>query len=164
MAYTAPTTHVAGETLPAADWNVLCANDVTFSPIAGAWTTFTPVNPGGWAGTFTYPYAKYMQVGKTVAFVIYGLWSGAGGGTGMNINYPVVAASTYSSASLSAKLLDSGIANYVANVTAGTTTYFSVDYIVTSAGAATTGALNNTSPFTWGTNDLFYVGGVYEAA
>lgn len=30
MAYTTPTTHVAGETLPAADWNVLVGNDVSF--------------------------------------------------------------------------------------------------------------------------------------
>jgi hypothetical protein len=164
MAYVTPGTVAAGDVATAAAWNVLVGNDVAFSPIAGAWTTFTPTLVPGWAATFTFPYAKYMQVGKTVAFMIHGVWSAVGAGSGLQINYPVTAASIYSAAGLSAKLLDGGVANYAANVAYGSTAYFSVDFIVTSAASATSGALSNSAPFTWGANDLFYVGGVYEAA
>jgi len=44
MAYTTPTTHVAGETLPAADWNVLCNNDIAFRNSTGVVPATASVN------------------------------------------------------------------------------------------------------------------------
>ena len=54
MAYTTPTTHVAGETLPAADYNVivndviaLAAGPVSHTSAAYAWNSWNPTNITG---------------------------------------------------------------------------------------------------------------------
>ncbi len=151
--------------LTAAFWNTnVRDNSLELAPFFSTWTSFTPNNPGGWAATFTWSYAKYLKVGKSVTFGIYGVWASAGGGTGMNIGYPVTAANSAAAASLRGYILDSGTAEIGAQVTAGTTTYFSLSSLRTDGTFAKSEGINNTSPMTWAAGDSIWVGGTYEAA
>ena len=153
----------AGDVATAAAWNVLVGNDVATAPFFSAWTTFVPVTTG-WAATFTYPYAKYCQVGKFVAFAINGQWSAAGASSGLNIAFPVTAANSAAGASLRCYILDSGTANILAQVTVASTTQFSITAINTAGTYGVSVGIDNTNPMTWAANDSFWVGGVYEAA
>jgi hypothetical protein len=92
MAYTTPTTHVAGETLPAADWNVVVNDVIATAPFFSAWTDYTPTWTQGVTVANTKTYARYMSVGKMCWVSLRLAATGAGtGGAQISISLPVTA-------------------------------------------------------------------------
>ena len=174
MAYTTPTTHVAGETLPAADYNVI-VNDVIDheSRIAAgeaAWTSWTPAfGTGGWAtsggsASFT---GKYLKIGKHVSFwarIIMG--SSITGGSALNLTLPATASAVGALANIVVMDRDFGANWYPLFVAPGDSTTSQIN--VWAMNAASTyviqAAVTGTVPQTWAQNDEITYGGVYEAA
>ena len=163
MAYTTPTTHVAGETLPAADWNVLCANDVAFSPLAGAWTSFTPTLSNIVAGNGVHA-SRYMQVGRMVSVFFkftFGTTTTISGPPVFSL--PVAASGNVFNVS-QCMFLDFGSNRYIGMCELDSVTNVVCHGVLTSGTYATQSTPNATVPFTWTTNDSVTVGLVYESA
>ncbi len=85
VAWTAPRTWVAGETVTAAMLNAQLRDN--FKAITDPWTTYTPTISNGWTlgdGTIT---GSYIQIGNTVHFRIE--WA-VGSGTKHATNGPIL--------------------------------------------------------------------------
>ena len=179
MAYTAPTTVVAGQTYSAAAHNVI-VNDVIdhesrlssaeslIAPFSSAWQAWTPNKTGsGWAATFTFSNSKYLQVGKMVMFTTTATFTGTGAGAGFEISLPVTAADAVTpSIGMQVMMLDVGTAWVIGRSTPNSTTYASVVSITANGAYGFTEGLTNTTPFTWSAAnaDKIYISGFYEAA
>jgi hypothetical protein len=126
----------------------------------GAWVTWTPTWSGLTVGASTIV-ARYLQVGKTVHFMLKVTLSGATVGTPQvtftlpvapNTNHPVICPATFA---------DFGNSLYSGNALLYTGSQVYLAYINAS------GILTNISasaPIAWGNTDIWSVVGSYEAA
>ena len=150
----------AGDVATAAAWNVLVANDVTFSPIAAAWTTWTPSRSGITIGNGV-EQARYMLVGKTCA-ISYRLTLGSTSSVSGDIQISLPFAQqtvNYPFGSFGG----TGGVDYPVDITlANTTMYFRA--INVSATYATTTNCSATIPFTWATGHSIQAAFVYETS
>ena len=96
MAWTAPSTWVAGAVLEAAELNEQVRDNMdVLAPFSAAWASWTPTltQPGAIAKTVNY--AKYMQVGKLVIANFYVSVTGTGTlANAVSLGVPTTAAST----------------------------------------------------------------------
>lgn len=130
-----------------------------------AWTTWVPVFTNLSGGTLNY--ALYTQIGKTVHFRLQYTLASAGVAGAVSFTSPTTISSSYGTAPFSALGIasfgDSGTAQYEGWAIFASTTSIQVR----SESNATNGqavAISSTSPFTWGSTDVLYAQGAYEAA
>ena len=164
MAWTTPGTAVAGDVLTAAFWNSNVRDNLAeLANLADGttWETWTPASRTGLTvgnGTET---ARYVRVGRLVAISYLFTFGSTSAITGdVNINLPFNNARTHPFACL---LTDSGTLDYwgaclVANNNLAIRACNSAGTYLSQA------ALSSTIPFTWGTNDVIAIAGVYETA
>ena len=129
-----------------------------------AWQTYAPVLGGGWANGNGVWAARYAQIGKIVhvaAFFTIGTTTTKG--TTMTISLPVTASNSARQTNGAAYCVIAGntyplimINSSTGNVQIGTS--------VASATYTTFNAITATTPATWATSDVVYVGLTYEAA
>lgn len=158
--WTAPRTFVDGEVETAAIFNTHVRDN--FLAIGQAWTSYTPTwtgstNPAIGNGTIA---GAYLSAGKlTIARFKITMGSTTTYGTGgWIISLPVTANSAVVESVVGGSACyDVGVNRYARNIYCVTTT--TVQFI-SEAGTFVT----PTSPFTWGTGDIFSGQFVYEAA
>lgn len=135
----------------------------------GYWQNWNPTLSAITVGNGTF-IARYVQIGKTVHFrVMFILGSTSAVGTSPVFTAPVPAVGGHAVGAEGtdigfAKMLDAGIGNYK-----GTTTIDAANQIgpqVMNSASTFTSAVgvSATAPFTWGTGDVMYLVGTYEAA
>jgi hypothetical protein len=126
------------------------------------WTTWTPTYNDITIGNATVV-ARYVKLGKTVHFSIsitFGSTTSITGGS-PSFNLPVAAKSA--NLFLNGNGLDAGIANYwvAGQSDAGSTrVYWKVYNVAGTYGSP--GNASSTTPFTWGTGDVYTLFGTYE--
>lgn len=163
MAWTSPRTWAPGEDLTAANFNTHVRDNL--KAIGDAWTAYTPTLT--WtSSSFTFTRSgRYMQAGKLVHFWAKAVISGGtyGSGTGApTLSLPVTAYTLDGLyGSIGGFYLDSGTNYYRINAGGASTTTVSMPYPGTN-GVNT--SPTSTVPFTWTTNDGFFIAGTYEAA
>jgi hypothetical protein len=132
---------------------------------AGAWTTWSPSVSGFTLGNGT-QVARYCQIGKTV-FIEYSFTMGS---TSTFTGLPVISLPVNYKGSLvfapigSAEFEDRDIALYWGRAVIQSSSNNLLVYLdKTDATYDRDGYPTSTVPFTWGTNDRFFVCGTYEA-
>jgi hypothetical protein len=130
---------------------------------AGDWLTWTPTINNLTIGNGTIS-ARYQQISKTLFFSIKVTFGSTTVITG-SPNIVMNPGSSVSDAVFSVNILDAGTARYAAQgiMNAGGTNLF-LDLIDTTSSRALLTAFSATSPFTWGSGDVFTVSGSYEVA
>lgn len=162
MAWTSPSTWVAGAVLTAAQLNQQVRDN--FKAIGDPWTAYTPT----WAGSTANPTlgngtiaGRYIQVGKLVIYSIqltFGSTTTIGSGT-YTFTLPVAARSAsprlpigdvacFDASTLTARLGDCD------TFSATTVAAFTNDNV----------RVTHAAPFTWATGDTIGIQGMYEAA
>jgi hypothetical protein len=160
MAYVTPGTVAAGDVATAAAWNVLVANDVTFSPIAGAWTAWTPSRSGVTIGNGV-EVARYMLVGKTCAInyrLTLGTTSSVSGDIQISLPFGEKTV-LYPFGSFSGP----SNVDVASNITVVSTTMYLRAINVSGTYASTTNC-SATIPFTWATGNTIQAAFVYETS
>jgi hypothetical protein len=166
MAFTTPGTAVAGEVLTAAFWNEQVRDQFDeLAPFFSAWTDYTPTISNVTQGNGTLV-ARYLRVGDRIIFYVkftFGSTSAIAGSNPIGISLPVTMRETFAG-SFTGALIDAGTNFYLPIVTASSTT--SVNMYVAGTAGEGIGSLNftTTRPFTWTTNDIISLAGIYEAA
>ena len=131
--------------------------------VSGAWTSWTPTFTGVTLGNGT-TVAKYKQLGKTViGYAAFKLGSTSAITGTIKTTFPVAATTIFSGCvKYTGMFLDDSVGYFMAfPVVEGTTI---VPFASTSSGTYVGYAnTSSTVPFTWVTNDAFYVSFVYEA-
>ena len=132
----------------------------TAGQLGGAWQSFTPVvSSGTHTGTKV---GRYIQVGKTVDFIITLTWASGDNYAGLGVDLPVTAQTNVNGAQFEVTYYDALVA-YPGSVLAGTT-----NLTLTARRASQTYvdsvALSTTVPFTWAATDTIQISGRYEAA
>lgn len=166
MAWTTPTTWVAGLALTATQLNQQLRDNL--KAIGDPWTAYTPQ----WTSTATAPTlgngvitGGYMQAGKLVHFwakVTMGTTTTYGTGA-YRLSLPVSIASTYP-ARFTTAMFDASAAFHFQGMTysvSGTTAPIGVDNGATDGHI---GAVGPAVPFTFATGDTIEIIGTYEAA
>jgi hypothetical protein len=135
------------------------------------WESWTPSYANLTIGNGTVK-AFFKRIGKTVHFRwVFQLGSTSVVGSGPTITLPIPAiADSYDAGAVQesanighCKLLDSGTANYFANLALTTTGTVFSPQVIGSAGTYTNVAgISATVPFTWGTGDAMFCVGTYE--
>lgn len=165
MAWTAPATWTAGQVLTAAQLNTQVRDNlVEFAPLFTSWTTYTPTIGNVTQGNGTLV-AKAAKVGRMVHFYVsftLGTTSSIAAAA-VTVTLPYTAA-VVGSGLLWGQMTDTGTQNYPMFPIWASTTSLTLA-AQNAAGTYTVAAGMATSvPFTWGSTDVFNVGGIYEAA
>jgi hypothetical protein len=133
---------------------------------AGAYTTYTPTSAGGWTlgnGTAT---GRYIQIGKMVHFtatITLGTTSVIAGA--VFIDFPVTAQTANNNQPIgNSRCLDSGVQAFDGQIAQNSGTNFIVTLTNNFTSYSQEGVYTATIPFTWGTGDIIWVCGTYEAA
>jgi hypothetical protein len=164
MAFTDPTNVTVGSVLTAIRYN----EDVVgnWNMFGAAWTNYTPtfVNLTQGDGTL---FAKQLTVGKVVMFYVsftFGSTSSMGGSV-LSVTLPT-AASRLGAGVLWGEFLDAGVNGFPMMPSWSSTTVIRPAAINAAGTYASRTGVSTNVPFgtAWGTDDAFYVGGVYEAA
>lgn len=142
------------------------ANDL--NGLAGAWNSYTPTLGGFTKGNGS-TVGKYLQFGKLVIFRAYFSFgsTSAAASAPLDLGLPVTAASATGDTLIEgqASLFDySASIGYEghAQITAtGVVSLYRLEVIGSNLAQS---YLSTTAPFTWATNDLAFVSGIYEAA
>lgn len=162
MPWTTPGTATAGDVLTAAFWNTQVRdNMIELAPFSAAWTSYTPTFSGVTVGNGTNSSA-YVKVGKLVCFrasFTLGSTSAVTGQLGVTLPFT---ARVDNAGVFSGYFLDSGSGWSLPFLVTGTTT-ITLYASLASGTYVTAAATSSTIPFTWSTNDIITVGGVYEA-
>jgi hypothetical protein len=165
MPWTTPETFTAGQTLTAASMNIVSGNLTELAGIgSGAWTTYPPTIANLTQGNGTLV-AKYAKAGRWTAFYVsftLGSTSSVGAGA-ITVSLPVTAALVGAGA-LWGQVVDTGTQNYPLFPIWASTTSLTLAAINTAGTYAVAAGLATTVPFTWGSTDVFIVGGLYESA
>jgi len=164
MPYVTPSTHIAGETFPAADWNVVVNDIIALSPFFSAWTAYTPTltNVTTGNGTLT---GKYLQVGDIVWFTVQFVL-----GTTSAVSGDVTITLPTSRADARGGMYSGGIncagTNYNPFIfpNAADVTTLTIRAQNSSGTYGTATSFSATIPNTWAATNDFYVNGAYEAA
>jgi hypothetical protein len=173
MAFTTPGTAVAGDVLTAAFWNSNVRDNLddhetrlnVLAPFSSAWTSYTPTMGGGWLLGNATTDAKYLKVGKFVAFAgQITVGSTTTKGTTMTIALPVAAASAARmNGSMQASVVVGGVIYNMLVNRQSTTIIEIASNLITGSYVRYTG-VTATVPNTWATSDVIWFGGTYEAA
>ena len=161
MAYVTPGTVAAGDVATAAAWNVLVGNDIAFSPIAGAWTEYTPTWTNLTVGNAIQG-STYLQVGKTIFYSGRIDWGSTTSATATDtvVSLPVTASSRANTYRGSVYMTDSGVRAWLGVCYLVNTTTMAFGH--TESGNF--GGVNSTNPFTFATNDALTWTITYQAA
>lgn len=138
----------------------------TASGLGAAWTAWTPSFTNLSGGTITT--ATYIQIGKTIHYVIHYTLAGANISGSVTFSPPVTAASDFNSALYpvgQATYENSGVATYMGYIAVVTTTSFRM-YVNNAASTYVTAdtVLSSTVPHTWKSGDSIRITGTYECA
>ncbi len=127
----------------------------------GVWQTYSPTFT--WGTTATTKVGRYCQIGKTVHFEASATITSIGTPSGVpTFSLPVTYANGfYNGGITNARLLDSGSNVYAAFPAMFATT---ITVYLIGTGGLISATPTSTTPFTWTTNDAFYVSGTYEAS
>jgi hypothetical protein len=129
-----------------------------------AWQTWAPTLGGGWANGNGVWSARYVQLGKTVHVAAYfTLGTTTTKGTTLTVSLPVTAANSARQTNGNAYGI-LGINTYLLVLKNSTTSNIEVGTSVASATYTTFNAVTSTTPATWATSDVLYIGFTYEAA
>jgi hypothetical protein len=131
----------------------------------GSWTAFTPTFSGGtWAvGNGTFVGCRYVQIGKIVIYTgtfTFGSTTVKDASSSLVVSCPVTPTGTARGV---CEILDSGTANYAAQVQVTSSGMFMRAQTVSGTLISTSG-FTTSNPITWATNDTFSWTVVYEAA
>jgi len=169
MAWTAPRTWSASETVTATNMNLHIKDNLNaIAPLVDGptYTTWTPTLTNMTLGNGTVV-ARYTQIGKLVAGQFrFTLGSTSTIGTTPQFSVPVTMNSNWTTAVPLGPVwcLDSGTAIYY-GICRPTSTTAAICYITNTASTyATENNITSTVPFTWTTSDQLVVPFVYEAA
>jgi hypothetical protein len=159
MAWTAPRTWVAGETVTAALGNTHWRDNL--KAIGDAWTSYTPTFSGGISAIGNaVVIAKYMQAGKLVKghvkVTMGSTTTYAGSNIGITAPTTMAIASNFPIGPGMALDASAGLFYTVTPIAVGSSG------IALFANA--TGGVTNTVPFTWTTSDILAFSFSYEAA
>ena len=127
----------------------------------GGWTTWTPTLANFTLGNGTVT-ARYQQIGKTVNFsvkVILGSTSSVTGAVGVSLP----ANNAQNGHLFNTFIGDVGVGNYN-GLAESFDNYVYVRAILTNSTYSSFSAISSTVPFTWTTNDYFFITGSYEVA
>ena len=160
MAWTAPSTWVAGAVLTAAQLNEQLRDNMdVLAPFSAAWTSYTPTLTQSGAVTKTVTYAKYVQIGDFVWVQVSLTATGAGTtNNAITVSLPVTAASYYG-VSGAAFVLDANVNSYVGTARGATTT--TVAFYQGLGGGTAIGQSPN---FALASTDVVQFSAFYEAA
>lgn len=157
MAWTAPKTWVAGETVTAAQLNAHLRDNL--KAITDPWTDYTPTI-GGWSLGGATVTGRYTQIGKTVhVSVKCVMGAGMSLGTTPSFSLPVPVKSGVVAAGV-AHFDDLGTTAYMGMVDAANSTA----YVWGIGTAGTRVHLTTLWPFTWNVGDVVTFDLTYEAA
>ena len=164
MAWTTPATATAGSTaLTAAFWNEQVRDNlVELAPFTAAWTSFTPSWSNVTVGNGTNT-GGYIRVGKLVSYWAKFVLGSTSAITATPVLTLPVAAKSSQIGCHNGLFEDSGTGYFlIMPRVAGPT----VECYAGGAGGTYVGAnvLNATVPFTWTTNDIIWISGIYESA
>ena len=137
---------------------------------SSAWQSWTPTWTNFTTGNGTLNYAKFIQIGKTVHFRVKFTLGSTSAVTGAaRFTVPVTMNSDYLSGDIilgTGRLTDSGVLSFFATMEVNDTS--SVNILVHNSTASTYlrswNGTSSTIPFTWGTSDVIFLSGTYEAA
>lgn len=162
--YPATTTPITATALNNLELGVVNATAVTDAITSGAWTTYTPTIGNLTQGNGTLV-AKYARVGRIVSFYVsFTLGSTSSvAAAAVSVTLPVTA-SAAGAGSLWGQMIDTGTQNYPMFPLWQTTTAITLAAMNAAGTYATAAGLATSVPFTWGSTDVFVVGGTYEAA
>lgn len=140
--------------------------DTAAGGIGAAWQSWTPTWTNVSGGTLNY--AKYVQIGKTVYFRIKYTLAGAGVSGGVIFSAPVALNADYALETPlagSGSFIDTGTQLYPAILMANSASAILMRPL-NAAGTNATGAANtsSTNPFTFGSTDVIWAAGSFEAA
>ena len=134
--------------------------------LGGAWTSYTPTWTNLTIGNGTNDF-KYKQINKTV-FVRFVFTRGSTTtmSSAPTFTLPVTASSGNSASAFlgTGTLQDTGTETYVGMLRIGTTTTANIRVLNAGGTYGVSSAIDNTTPFTWTTNDQICGDFVYEAA
>lgn len=125
MAWTTPSTWVAGNILTAAQLNQQLRDNMNeLAPFMAAWTTWTPSAKQGATPTQNVTRAKYLKVGKLVFANFDIAITGAGtAGNAITLDYSGIGTSAAATASFGGfRHFDTGVTNYVGIAIGASTT------------------------------------------
>lgn len=148
--------------------SVVPNNLIASTGTSWAWQTWSPTYTNLTVGNGTVV-AKYIQIGKTVHFKFKFTWGSTSAFTtssNIGITWPVTPTSDYlqfGAVGIASYFDTSASTVYSGVVTFDTTTNIRPFAIMSSAGLPY-GQVNNSTPMTWATGDVFWLSGSYEAA
>lgn len=170
MAWTAPRTWVASETVTATNMNLHVKDNLNaISPLSvgPAWTTWTPTLTNMTLGNGTVT-ARYTQIGKTVTgWFVFVLGSTSTMGSGPTFSTPVNIGASLTSNTLvpigRVKILDSGTQQFFGACNPNTATTIALTVESTSGTYNIDAAITATIPMTWAVNDAIACFFQYES-
>lgn len=134
-----------------------------------AWQSYTPTVTliGGTTNGNATIVGAYTQIGKTVFFrAVYTLGSTTNfaGLSGVTVSLPVTSAQSIAFPVANVLFVDNGVATYLGTGYLTSTTAIQIQGYATTGSFASGSNMTGAAPLGWGTGDLFYVTGTYEAA
>jgi hypothetical protein len=159
MAWTTPGTAVAGDVLTAAFWNTQVRDNMN---AVGVWTSFTPSWTGVTIGNATNT-GGYIAAGKTVSYWVKFVLGSTSAVTATPIVTLPVTAKAAQIGCHAGLFEDTGVgySPIVPRVAGSTIECYAALASSTYVNAAT---LSATIPFSWNTNDIIWLSGIYESA
>ena len=140
------------------------SGEATGLKYTGGWTTWTPTFTNFTIGNGTTT-ARYQKIGKTVNYYLEVTLGSTSSVTGTIIyTYPIAPSTVRQAGQGNLSMVDSGTSGYIGALGGWSATQGFLVALGTGAAYATENAVNATVPFTWTTNDFFFLSGTYEVA
>ena len=140
------------------------SGEATGLKYTGGWTTWTPTWTNLTVGNGTVV-ARYQQIGKTINYFLQFTMGSTSAVTGRIIwTYPIQPAQVYAGGLGNAILVDQGVGAYAGIIGAWSATQAFLAATGSSATYTTEQPTSATVPFTWATNDFFFLNSSFEVA
>jgi hypothetical protein len=140
------------------------SGEATGLKYTGGWQSWTPSFTNFTVGNGSV-LAAYQKIGKTVHYYLEVTLGSTSSVTGTIIfTYPITPVSARQAGQGTATLGDSGTAGYIGALGGWSATQGFLVTLGTGGAYATENQVNATVPFTWTTNDFFFLSGTYEVA
>jgi hypothetical protein len=140
------------------------SGEATGLKYTGGWTTWTPTFTNFTLGNGTLT-ARYQKIGKTVNYYLEVTLGSTSSVTGAIIfTYPITPVSARQGGQGNATMGDSGVQGYIGAIGGWSATQGFLVALSTSGSYAGEAQTSATVPFTWTTNDFFFLSGTFEVA
>jgi hypothetical protein len=140
------------------------SGEATGLKYTGGWTTWTPTFTNFTLGNGTLT-ARYQKIGKTVNYYLEVTLGSTSSVTGTIIfTYPITPSSARQAGQGNATMGDSGVQGYIGAIGGWSATQGFLVALTTSGSYAGEAQTSATVPFTWTTNDFFFLSGTFEVA